>query len=141
MNKTILEVDDGVSVRESVTKVFGHAGYEAVLAAGGLEAVARFDSNEIDLVLLDIGLPNIGLPNQSAWKSAQHPAREYSEDPIIVITGQAGQFQQGLAAGAAAWMEKPLEAHRPLHRIQLLLAKSKEPAPCRSHGIPCHIAE
>ena len=140
MNKTILVVDDDTSVRESVTKVFGHAGYEAVLAAGGLEAVAQFDSNEIDLVLLDIGLPNLGLPNQSGWKTSQHPAREYAEDPIFFITGQAGQFQQSLAASTRGLMQKPLEAHRPLHRIQLLLTKSKEPAPFRSNAMPYPIA-
>ena len=118
-------MNENVSVRESVTNAFGDAGYEAVLAAGGLEAVAQFDSNEIDVLLLDIGLPH-----QSDGENYPHPARKYSEDPIIVITGQAGQFK----------MEKPRAPHRPVQRIQLLLAKSKQPGPYRSNGMHYHTA-
>jgi|HubBroStandDraft_5_1064220.scaffolds.fasta_scaffold71495_2 DNA-binding NtrC family response regulator len=125
MNKTILEVNENVSVRESVTNAFGDAGYEAVLAAGGLEAVAQFDSNEIDVLLLDIGLPN-----QSDWESYPHPARKHFEDPVIVITGQAGHFK----------MEKPRATHRPVHRIQLVLSKSKQPNPFRSNRLRYHAA-
>jgi len=135
MKKTILEVNENVSVRESVTKVFGDAGYEAVLAAGGLEAVAQFDSNEIDVLLLDIGLPH-----QSDRENYPHPARKHSEDPIIVITSRAGHFKSAWATGAAALMEKPLAAQRPVQRIQLLLAKSKQPDPYRSNGMHYHAA-
>ena len=135
MKKTILEVNENVSVRESVTKVFGDAGYEAVLAAGGLEAVERFDSNEIDVLLLDIGLPH-----QSDWDSYPHPARKFSEDPIIVITGQEGHFNSAWSADAAALMEKPRAAHRPVQRIQLLLAKSKQPDLYQSDRTHYHAA-
>jgi len=127
-------VDDDVSVRESVSKVLGGADYDSVLAAGGLEAVARCHSNDIDLVLLDIGLPN-----QSGWETCQHLAREHAKAPIIVITGQSGQIKPALAAGAAGLMEKPLDADRLLQMIQLLLAKSNAPDPYRSKGIFYHI--
>ncbi len=49
MMKTQLEVAGGFSVRESVKKAFGEADYEAVLAAGGLEDVARLPANVNDL--------------------------------------------------------------------------------------------
>jgi DNA-binding response OmpR family regulator len=135
MNKTMLEVDDDSAVRESVKKAFGEAGYEAVLAAGGLEEVARLLAHEIDVVLLDIGLSN-----QSGWQTWQHLAREYSEAPIIVITSPTGQIKSSLAAGASGLMERPLAPHQPPHRIQLLLARSKESDPYRSNGISYHAA-
>jgi CheY-like chemotaxis protein len=116
MKKTILLVDDDASVRQSVNKVLRGAGYDVVLAAGGLEAVARFQAQAIDLVLLDIGLPN-----QNGWEACRHLSREHANVPIIVITGQTGQFKSALAAGAVALMEKPLDAHRLLHVIQELL--------------------
>ncbi len=133
--KTILEVNENVSARESVTKVFGDAGYEAVLAAGGLEAVAQFDSNEIDVLLLDIGLPH-----RSDGENYPHPARKLFEDPIVVITRQEGHFKSAWSAGAASLMDKPHGVHRPLHRIQLVLAKSKQPDPYRSNGMHFHAA-
>jgi two-component system, OmpR family, response regulator len=116
--KSILVVEDDVSVRESVRKVLNDAGYEVALAAGGLEALARFASQPIDLVLLDIGLPN-----RNGWETCRHVAREYSKVPIIVITGQAGQFKSALAFGASALMEKPLDAQRLLGMLQELLEK------------------
>jgi len=129
MKKTILVVDDDASVRESVNKVLRDAGFEAVLAAGGLEAIVRFDSGSIDLVLLDIGLPN-----QNGWETCRHLTREHSDVPVIVMTGQTGQFNSALAAGAAALMEKPLDAHELLHTIRVLLDRAKESGPCRSIG-------
>jgi len=129
MKKTIMVVDDDASVRESVNKVLREAGYETAMAAGGLEAVVRFDSGSVDLVLLDIGLPN-----QNGWETCRHLAREHSDTSIIVMTGQPGQFKPALASGAAALMEKPLDAHELLHTIQLLLGKQKESGPGGSNG-------
>jgi CheY-like chemotaxis protein len=119
MNKTILLVDDDASVRESVEKVLRSAGYEVVLAAGGLEAIAKFQAQSIDVVLLDIGLPNL-----NGWEACRHLARERPNVPIVVITGQAGQFKSALAAGAVALMEKPLDAHRLLEVVQEILVKA-----------------
>lgn len=119
---TIMLVDDDASVRKAVEKVLRGAGYEVVLAAGGLEAVARVQARPIDLVLLDIGLPN-----KNGWEACQHLNREHPKVPIVVITGQAGQFKSALAAGAVALMEKPLDANRLLQVVEELLVKSKSP--------------
>jgi CheY-like chemotaxis protein len=127
MKKTILLVDDDVSVREAVEKVLRGAGYEVVLAAGGLEAITRIQAQPIDLVLLDIGLPN-----QNGWEACRHLSREHANVPIIVITGQTGQFKSALAAGAVGLMEKPLDAHRLLEGIQQLLAAPKPSDPPRA---------
>jgi two-component system response regulator RegX3 len=115
-----LLVDDDASVRESVEKVLRGAGYEVVLAAGGLEAIAKFQAQSIDLILLDIGLPNL-----NGWEACRHLARERPNVPIILITGQAGQFKSALAAGAVALMEKPLDAHRLLEVVQEILVRQK----------------
>jgi CheY-like chemotaxis protein len=129
MKKTILLVDDDAAIRESAKKVLNDAGYEVVLAAGGFEAIAQFEAHPIDLVLLDIGLPN-----QNAWETCRHLAREHIDVPIVVITGQAGQFKSALAAGALALMEKPLDPHRLMPMFEELLAKPKEYHPCRTNG-------
>ena len=135
MNKTILEVDDDIAVRESVRKAFGDAGFEAVLAAGALEDVARLLANEIDVVLLDIGVADA-----SGWKTWQHLARNRTETPIIVIIGQAGQVKSASADGSIGLMEKPLDPPPLPQRIQLLLARSKEPDPSRSSALSYHVA-
>jgi DNA-binding response OmpR family regulator len=121
MKKTILVVEDDISVRESVENVLRAAGYDPVLAAGGSEAIIKFESAPIDLVLMDIGLPN-----QNGWQTCRHLALNHANVPIIVMTGQPGQFKAALAAGVAALMEKPLDAQELLGTIQSLLKKSAE---------------
>ncbi len=135
MNKTILVVDDDESVRQSVQKVLRNAGFEVVLAAGGLDAIARFDAQHVDLVLLDVGLPN-----QNGCETCRHLTHEHADVPIIVMTGQSGQFKYALAFGAAALVEKPLSADRLLQLIQDLLGKSRVADPYRSHATFYYIA-
>jgi CheY-like chemotaxis protein len=134
MKKTILVVDDDASVRESVEKVLRGAGYEVALAAGGLEGIVRVQAQPIDLVLLDIGLPN-----KNGWEACQHLKREHPTVPIIVITGQAGQFKSAVASGAVALMEKPLDAQRLLHVIAELLGKTQLPDPTSSSVAFYHV--
>jgi len=129
MNKTILLVDDDASVRKSVEKVLRGAGYGVVLAAGGLEAIAKFQAQSMDVVLLDVGLPNL-----NGWEACRHLVRQRPNVPIIVITGQAGQFKSALAAGAVALMEKPLDAHRLLDLVQEILIKPKRSDPLHASG-------
>jgi CheY-like chemotaxis protein len=113
MRKTILVVDDDLSIRDSVIKVLKSAGYDTVPAAGGLEALTRLLTQSIDVVLLDIGLPN-----QNGWETCRNIAREHTAVPIIVITGQTGLSKLALEAGATAFMEKPLEADQLLEMIE-----------------------
>jgi CheY-like chemotaxis protein len=134
MNKTILLVDDDVSVRESVEKVLRGAGYEVALAAGGLEAIAKFQAQAFDLVLLDIGLPNL-----NGWEACRHLARQRPKVPIVVITGQSGQFKSALAVGAVALMEKPLEALRLLDSVQEILGKPDATDPLSAGGTISHV--
>jgi CheY-like chemotaxis protein len=135
MKKTILVVDDDDSVREAVNKVLRGAGYEVVLAAGGLEAVVRFQTHAIDLVVLDIGLPN-----QNGWETCKHLALSQPNVPIILITGHGGQSHFAFEAGAAALMEKPLGAHQLLEMIHDLVDAPKDSTSDRSNGKFYHIA-
>ena len=117
----VLVVDDDTSVRESVSKVLNEEGYDAVLAADGDAALKQFATREIDLLLLDLGLPI-----KSGWDVFEQITTENPFVPIIIITGQADQYRAAVAAGVGALMEKPLDVPRLLQTIQDLLAEPKE---------------
>lgn len=117
----VLVVDDDLSVRESMSRVLQDAGYEVVLAADGQEAVEQFDSQKIDLLLLDLGLPI-----KNGWDIFEQITRENPLLPIIIITGQSEQYEAAVAAGVGALMEKPLDALQLLHTIRELLTEPKE---------------
>jgi DNA-binding response OmpR family regulator len=121
MNPRVLVVDDDASVRDSLKKVLQEAGYEVVLAAGGLEAVGRCDQKPIDLVLLDLNLPN-----QSGWDVFECLTRRHPGIPIIIITGLPNQYPVALTAGAGALMEKPIEVPALLKTMQELLSEPPE---------------
>jgi CheY-like chemotaxis protein len=118
MKKRILVVDDDESVRMSLKKVLEGAGYEVVLAGGGLEAATRFEPERIDLLLLDLNLPN-----QSGWDVFEQLTTHYPFVPVIIITGLPNQQRVAKAAGVGALFEKPVEAAALLTRMEELLAE------------------
>jgi DNA-binding response OmpR family regulator len=121
MNERLLVVDDDESVRESLKRVLQGAGYEVVLAAGGLEAAVRFDPEQIDLLLLDLSLPN-----QSGWDVFEGVTTRYPCVPVIIITGLPDQYRTAVAAGVGALFEKPVEVPALLTAIEALLADPPE---------------
>jgi DNA-binding response OmpR family regulator len=118
MKKKILIVDDDVSVRDSLRKVLAEAGYEVVTAPDGERAAGLFNETLPDLLLLDIGLPL-----KNGWDTFERITTEHPLVPVIIITGQACQFDTALAAGVGALMEKPLDAPQLLKVMEELLAE------------------
>ena len=118
MKKRILVVDDDMSVRESLKRVLEAAGYEVVVAAGGLEAAVRFQPGHFDLLVLDLVLPN-----QSGWDVFERLTTRRPLVPVIIITGLPNQRRTAEMAGAGALFEKPIEPASLLERIAELLAE------------------
>jgi CheY-like chemotaxis protein len=128
--KTLLEVDDDFSVRESVKKAFGEAGYEAVLAAGGLVEVGRLLTHEIDVVLLDINVPG-----QKNWKNWQRLAFDPFQAAANLASGPARRKNSTTAISAEWIIENPNHGHPLPQRIQLLLARSNDFGMRHSGGV------
>jgi two-component system nitrogen regulation response regulator NtrX len=118
--KKILIVDDDASVRESLAKVLREAGYEVAIAGDSDKALEIFLRAPIDLLLLDLGLPT-----KSGWEVFERMTRENPLLPVIIITGQANQYNVAVAAGVGALIEKPLDVLQLLQSMQELLAESK----------------
>jgi DNA-binding response OmpR family regulator len=120
MKERVLVVDDDTSVRESLGKVLKELDYEVLLAGDGREALELFDKAQVDLLLLDLGLPTM-----NGWDAFERITNENPLLPIIIITGRANQRDVAMAAGVGALMEKPLDVPRLLETIKELLAEPK----------------
>lgn len=117
MSNKILVVDDDDALREMVGLVLNAAGYHTVFAADGLSAVEVFESEEPDLVLLDIMLPG-----QSGIEVCKQ-IRSLSGTPIVMLTakGDTEDVVHGLEAGADDYVVKPHNGAELLARIKARL--------------------
>ncbi|MEW6282288.1 MAG: response regulator [Candidatus Eremiobacterota bacterium] len=59
-NPTVLLVDDDAAVRRVTRRLLERAGYAVVEAESGEQALGRFASGGIDLVLTDLDMPGLG---------------------------------------------------------------------------------
>ena len=117
----ILVADDDIAVRKSLSRVLKDAGYDVVLAKDGREVLELFNPRQIDLLILDLGLPF-----WDGWDAFEKITNEAPTLPIIIITGQTNQYDIALAAGVGALMEKPLDAPLLLETIREVLAEGPD---------------
>lgn len=118
----ILIVEDEPSLSEPLAFLLEREGYEPTIAADGLTAVAEFDRNGSDLVLLDLMLP--GLPGTEVCREI----RSRSSVPIIMLTAKDSEIDivVGLELGADDYVTKPYSTRELLARIRAILRRRTE---------------
>jgi len=102
----ILIVDDSLTVRNSLAELVGDAGYKAVLARDGLEALKELDKELPSLVLTDLEMPRMnGLELTSYIKTHEN----LSALPVVMITSRTMQKHrdQAITSGVNAYITKP----------------------------------
>lgn len=116
----ILIVDDEENICELVRLYIEKDGFEAVIANDGNEAVAKFNSEKPDLILLDIMLPI-----KDGWQVCRE-IRAQSNVPIIMLTAKGETFDKvlGLELGADDYVVKPFEPKELIARIRAVLRRS-----------------
>lgn len=120
MGKTILAVDDSVSMRRMVGDTLQRAGYEVVQAADGLEALEYARGASADLVLTDVNMPRMdGIQLVRELRGLE----SYKFVPMLVLTTESGQEKkmQGKRAGATGWLVKPFNPQQLLATISKVL--------------------
>jgi len=105
----ILIVDDMATNRELIKQVLYGNDYEMTDAADGIEAVEKINSQEFDVVLLDIMMPN--LDGFGVLKQVRSDPN-YDLLPIILLTalGAPDDIAQGMDMGATDYVTKPFNA-------------------------------
>lgn len=116
----ILIVDDEENICELVRLYIEKDGFKAVIAGNGNEAIAKFDSEKPDLILLDIMLPG-----KDGWQVCRE-IRSQSNVPIIMLTAKGETFDKvlGLELGADDYVVKPFEPKELIARIRAVLRRS-----------------
>jgi two-component system KDP operon response regulator KdpE len=123
----VLVVDDERSLREFVRRNLEARHYRVLTASNGLEALAIFNTEKIDLVILDLMMPHLdGLETTRRIRS------ESSEIPIIILTalGEESDKVRAFDLGADDYLTKPFGVGELMGRIKAVLRRSRwmEPA-------------
>ena len=124
MAKRILLVDDEPLILKGLRYTLEQEGYEILTAMDGEEAIDVFNTNHVDLMLLDVMLPKMdGI-------SVCQRIRENSNVPIIMLTAKGEDMDKilGLEYGADDYMTKPFNILEVKARIKTILRRAGQPA-------------
>ena len=119
----ILVVEDEESYSDPLSYLLRREGYEVAVAETGPSALAQFDKNGADLVLLDLMLP--GLSGVDVCRQL----RQRSSVPVIMLTAKDSEIDKvvGLEIGADDYVTKPYSSRELLARIKAVLRRLSEP--------------
>ena len=122
MAMKILITEDDATIREGICAYLSEFNYEIIEARDGREALSKFESNKIDLVILDIQIPFInGL-------DVLRKIREKSNLPVLILTAFSDEEFKITAFSnlADGYIEKPFSLPVLKARIDALITKNYE---------------
>jgi two-component system, OmpR family, response regulator RegX3 len=118
----VLVVEDEETYREALSFLLEREGFEVSLAETGPDALATFDREGADIVLLDVMLP--GLPGTEVCRQI----RQISQVPVIMVSARDEEVDKvvGLELGADDYVTKPYSPRELLARIRAVLRRGTE---------------
>ena len=121
----LLAEDDHVS-QIFATRVLEARGHTVVSAKTGKQAVAEFESQSFDAILLDLQMPEMD-GRQAAEIIRESERKRDTHTPIIALTANAmrGDRECCLEAGMDHYLSKPFETATLLELVESLAASAK----------------
>ena len=116
----ILVADDETNICELLRLYLEKEGFSPLLAHDGAEALAIYNREHPDLVLLDVMMPKL-----DGWQVCRE-IRKQGATPIIMLTAKGEVFDKvlGLDLGADDYVVKPFDAKEVIARIRAVLRRS-----------------
>jgi two-component system response regulator RegX3 len=113
----VLIVEDEESISDALAYMLRKEGFEVAVCPTGPDALAAFDRDGADLVLLDLMLPG------PAGTEVCRSLRERSDVPVIMLTAKDTEVDRavGLGLGADDYVTKPFTWRELLTRIRAVL--------------------
>ena len=120
---SVLIVEDEAALAEPLAFRLKKEGFEVRIAGDGPTALAEFEANHVDIVLLDLILP--GMSGTEVCKNI----RLRSNVPVIMVTARDSEIDKvvGLEIGADDYVTKPYSSRELIARIRAVLRRGGEP--------------
>jgi two-component system, OmpR family, response regulator MprA len=116
----VLIVDDEAEVRDALRLALELEDYEVLAAEDGIEALGTLEHQQVDAMLLDIGMPRLdGLALCRRLRAAGNRV------PIVMLTAreEVDDRVEGLEAGADDYVAKPFALRELLARLHAVLRR------------------
>lgn len=123
----ILIVDDELSMRELLERVFRREGYNVNVAENGARALELIRVNDFDVIISDIKMPNLG------GIELLMQCRETCPDTVVIIMSAYATIDKAREAfklGADDFVEKPFD----IDELKLIVQKSVEKSKLRQEN-------
>jgi len=135
---SILLIEDDLNVYHGIRRKLRAFQYDTLYAPDAVASISQARQHHPDLILLDLGLPaGDGFVVMDRLK--QFP--ELSLIPVIVLSGRdrAANEARAFKAGAAAFLQKPVNGDVLLKTISRCLAKLGSPATQFTYSVDSEI--
>ena len=128
----VLIVEDDSGIADFLQLELEHEGFEVLHAEDGRKALELFESDTLDMILLDIMLPKLnGL-------EVLRRIRKTSRVPVIMLTARGDTLDKvsGLDSGADDYLAKPFEIEELLARMRAVMRRNEaNDEPLKLRGI------
>jgi DNA-binding NtrC family response regulator len=118
--RVVLVVDDEEAVCRLTARMLAHAGFRALEAHSGAEAVALLSTLDgtVQLVLSDVAMPKMSGTELAAFMAGRYP-----QTPILLMSGQG----RPAAGYPGPFLPKPFTADALLDAVGRLLPHTHQP--------------
>ena len=119
MKPTVLYIEDHPDNMTLVRRILQTESYTLIEAKTGLLGLSIAESQDIDLILLDINLPDID-GYEIARRLRASKKSSLLNTPIIAVTANAmrGDAQKALSAGCNMYLSKPINIQELLEKVE-----------------------
>ncbi|WP_315704062.1 MULTISPECIES: response regulator transcription factor [unclassified Bradyrhizobium] len=134
MTHRILVVDDDPHIREVIRVALSKAGMDVTEAADGKAALARFERDRPDLIVLDVGMPEFdGL-------EVCRRIRRNSDLPILFLSARDEEIDRilGLEIGGDDYVTKPFSPRELVARVNVILRRATSRRLDRADPVELH---
>ena len=116
----ILIIDDDEDIAELESYVLKKEGYETVIKYTGEEALEEIDTNNYDLILMDIMMPNM-----NGETTLEELKKDSSFDtPVIALTADAvsGAKERYMSEGFVDYISKPFSREQIKEKLDVIFS-------------------
>lgn len=119
MSESILLIEDEPAIADTLSYALESEGFRCTWAATGSRGLAEIEKGDVDLILLDVGLPDM-----NGFELCK-ALRKTLSIPIIFLTARSGEIDRvvGLEIGADDYVVKPFSPREVTARVKAVLRR------------------